>query len=120
MTYNTLPPPGGPYSPSVRRGNLVFLAGQVGYRPDRSLPDTFEEQARVALRNLETALAQQSATLTDVVAVNVFLTDSDDFAAMNAVYREFFDSEPLPTRTTVTVTLNPGVLFEVNAQAVVD
>jgi 2-iminobutanoate/2-iminopropanoate deaminase len=120
MTDNALPPPGGPYSASVRRGNLVFTAGQVGKRVDGSLPDTFDEQTRVALRNLETALAQQSATLADVVTVNVFLTDRADFAAMNAIYREFFTCDPLPTRTTVTVTLNPGVLFEVNAQAVLD
>jgi 2-iminobutanoate/2-iminopropanoate deaminase len=120
MTDNALPPPGGPYSASVRRGNLVFTAGQVGYHPDRTLPDTFDEQARVALRNLEVALAQQSATLADVVTVNVFLTSTDDFAKMNDIYREFFTHQPLPARTTVTVTLNPGVLFEVNAQAVLD
>ncbi len=120
MTDHALPTPGGPYSSSLRRGNLVFTAGQVGYYPDRTLPDTFEEQARVALRNLQTALAQQSATLADVVTVNVFLSNRDDFAAMNAIYREFFTHQPLPTRTTVTVTLNPGVLFEVNAQALLD
>jgi 2-iminobutanoate/2-iminopropanoate deaminase len=116
----TLPKPGGPYSHSVRRGNLVFTAGQCGYHPDRTLADGLEAQTRVALQNLEAALKQQDATLRDVVTVNVFLADADDFDAMNAVYAEFFSAEPRPCRTTVTVGLRPGVLFEVNAHAVLD
>jgi len=114
------PPPAGAYAPSVRRGNHVFTAGMCGYHADRSLADGLENQIRLALQNLQAALAQQSATLTDVVSVNVFLSRSEDFDAMNAVYREFFNSEPLPVRTTVTVGLRPGVLFEVNAQAILD
>jgi 2-iminobutanoate/2-iminopropanoate deaminase len=114
------PPPAGAYAPSVRRGNLVFTAGLCGHHADRSLADGFENQARLALQNLQAALAQQSATLADVVSVNVFLSRTEDFEAMNTVYREFFNSEPLPVRTTVTVTLRPGILFEVNAQAVLD
>lgn len=54
----------------------------------------------------------------DVVSVNVFLATPDDFAEMNAVYAEFFTSEPFPARTTITAVLRPGVLFEINAQAV--
>jgi 2-iminobutanoate/2-iminopropanoate deaminase len=114
------PPPAGAYAPSVRRGNHVFTAGMCGYHADRSLADGLENQIRLALQNLQAALARQSATLTDVVSVNVFLSRSEDFDAMNAVYREFFNSGPLPVRTTVTVGLRPGVLFEVNAQAILD
>ena len=116
----TLPKPGGPYSHSVRRGNLVFTAGQCGYHPDRTLADGLQAQTRVALQNLQAAFAQQGATLADVVTVNVFLSNADDFDAMNDVYAEFFTAEPRPTRTTVTVGLRPGVLFEVNAQAILD
>src|SRR5262245_12389183 len=100
---SSLPAPGGPYSHSVRRGNLVFTAGQCGYHSDRTLADGLENQTRVALQNLQAALAQQGASLADVVTVNVFLSRSDDFAAMNAVYAEFFSTEPRPARTTVTV-----------------
>jgi 2-iminobutanoate/2-iminopropanoate deaminase len=114
------PPPSAAYAPSVRRGSHIFTAGMCGYHADRSLADGLENQARLALQNLQAALAQQSATLTDVVSVSVFLSRSEDFDAINAVYREFFNSEPLPVRTTVTVGLRPGVLFEVNAQAILD
>ncbi|MBJ8344321.1 RidA family protein [Antrihabitans sp. YC2-6] len=107
-----------PYSPSVRRGNLVFTAGQCGYHLDKTLAEGFQAQTRLALENLGGALALSGATFADVVSVNVFLASGDDFEAMNAVYTEFF-AEPFPARTTVTVGLRPGVLFEVNAQAVV-
>lgn len=113
----TAPKPAGPYAPSVRRGNLVFTAGQCGYHPDKTLADGFQAQTRLALDNLRTALAASNANLSDVVTVNVFLTDPADFDTMNAIYAEYF-AEPLPARTTVTVQLRPGVLFEVNAQAV--
>lgn len=120
MSDNTIgspPRPSGPYSPSVRRGNLVFTAGQCGYRADKTLADGFEAQTELALENLRAALAVSDATLADVVTVNVFLTDPGQFEAMNAIYSEFFGDHQ-PARTTVTVTLRPGVLFEINAQAV--
>ena len=84
------PPPAGAYAPSVRRGNHVFTAGMCGYHADRSLADGLENQIRLALQNLQAALAQQSATLTDVVSVNVFLSRSEDFDAMNAALAPFY------------------------------
>lgn len=113
-----LPKPSGPYSSSVRRDNLVFVAGQCGYHLDKTLAEGFEAQTRLALENLKGALALSGATVADVVSVNVFLIDPDDFERMNAIYSEFF-GENRPARTTVTVTLRPGVLFEINAQAVI-
>ncbi|WP_032379316.1 RidA family protein [Rhodococcoides fascians] len=116
-TFQSPPKPSGPYSASVRRGNMVFTAGQCGYHPDKTLADGFEAQTRLALENLRAALALSGATVADVVTVNVFLTDPDRFEAMNAIYSDFFGNHQ-PARTTVTVTLRPGVLFEINAQAV--
>jgi 2-iminobutanoate/2-iminopropanoate deaminase len=81
--------------------------------------DGFEGQARQAFENLFAALAAGGCTEADVLSVNVFLANGDDFDRMNVVYRENF-SEPYPVRTTVTVGLRPGVLFEVNAQAMVE
>jgi 2-iminobutanoate/2-iminopropanoate deaminase len=110
-------PAGGPYSPSVRIGAMVAVAGQCGYRPDRSLVEGLAAQTRVALENLRDALAASGGTLDDVLSVDVFLTDQDDFAGMNAVYAEFFD-KPYPARTTTYVGLRPGVLVEISALAV--
>ncbi|PKW18503.1 RidA family protein [Saccharopolyspora spinosa] len=114
-----LPPAGGPYSAAVRIGNIVAIAGQCGYLADRSLaPGGLEPQVRRAFENLMTALRSAGCSEADVITVNVFLADGDDFDAMNAIYREYF-SEPGPARTTITAGLRPGVLFEVSAQAVV-
>jgi len=112
------PPPGGPYSVSARIGALVAVAGQCGYRPDRSLVDGVEAQTSPTFHNLVQALAASGAGLDDVLSVEVFLTSVDDFAAMNEVYAQHL-SPPYPARTTVYVGLRPGVLVEISALAVV-
>ena len=112
------PPPGGPYSANARVGGVVAVAGQCGYLPDRSLAQGITEQTRVALQNLMAALQAADVEESDVISTGVFLADSDDFEAMNKIYRTFF-VEPWPTRTTIVCGLRPGVLFEINATAVV-
>lgn len=111
------PAPGGPYSASARIGRHVAVAGQCGYLPDRSPAQGVTEQTRLALRNLAAALRAVGAGADDVIAVQAFLTDTDDFDEFNAVYAEFF-AEPYPARTTVYCGLRPGVLVEVSAWAV--
>ena len=116
--YPETAPQGGAYSPAVRRGSFITTAGQCGYLPDKTLVEGLEAQIRQSFDNLFDALESAGCTEEDVVAVNVYLANGEDFDAMNLVYLEHF-TEPLPARTTVTVGLRPGVLFEVNAQAVV-
>jgi 2-iminobutanoate/2-iminopropanoate deaminase len=109
-------PPQGPYSASVRIGSLVAVAGQCGYLSDGSLVDGLEEQTRMSMRNVEAALRASGASMSDVLSVQVFLTDEEHFARMNAVYAEFFTA-PYPARTTVYVGLRGDVLVEVSAIA---
>lgn len=116
-TVSDGPPPGGPYSVSARIGALVAVAGQCGYRPDRSLVEGVQAQTALAFHNLEQALAASGASLDDVLSVDVFLTRVDDFLAMNEVYSQHFRA-PYPARTTVYVGLRPGVLVEISALAV--
>lgn len=111
------PPPGGPYSANARVGRVVAIAGQCGYLPDRSLAQGISEQTRVALQNLMAALKAAGVEESDIISTGVFLASSDDFDAMNKIYRTFF-SEPWPARTTIVSGLRPGVLFEINATAV--
>jgi 2-iminobutanoate/2-iminopropanoate deaminase len=112
------PPPAGPYSQSVRAGGVVVCAGQAGMTTDGVMLDGVAAQTEQCLANVLAALAASGATEQDVVRVNVYLTDVDHFAAMNEVYARTF-SEPYPVRTTVYVTLPPGMLIEVDAMAVV-
>jgi 2-iminobutanoate/2-iminopropanoate deaminase len=108
----------GPYSPAVGAGDFVFVSGQialdtggkiVGYTP--------KDQARKALENLRVTLEAAGLGLENVVKTTVFLSDMDEFAAVNQVYGEFF-SEPYPARSTVEVARLPKELHvEIEAVA---
>lgn len=115
----SVPVPKVPYSPGVRRGNMVFTAGQVGQDKDGKLAgEDIRSQTRQTLRNVEAVLKEGGASLADVVKVTVFITDMANFGAMNEVYREFFPKDP-PGRSTVQVALaRPQFLVEIEAVAV--
>ena len=103
-----LPGPGGPYSPAVRVGDLLFVSGQLPLDPATgTLVDVdIAAGTRRALENLGRLLAAAGLSPAHVVRTTVFLADMNDFAAMNAAYREFF-TEPYPARTTVQAARLP-------------
>ena len=108
------PKPGGAYSHAVRAGDVIYLAGQTPHDPQtREQPEGFEEQARLAFRNLEAVARAAGASLADAVRVGVYLRDMGDFAVMNEVFAEFVP-KPSPVRTTVQSDL-PGFAIEVDA-----
>jgi len=94
-----------PFSPVVEANGFVFLAGQVGDEPGRPgpVPGGIEAETRAMLANVGRLLRAVGLDYADVVKSTVYLRDFGDFAAMNAVYREVFPTEP-PTRATVGVT----------------
>lgn len=108
----------GPYSQAIATDGLVFCSGQVGLDPvSGDLVDGLESQTKRALTNLKGVLEASGSSLESVVKTTVFLTSMDDFAAMNAIYEEFFPKDP-PARSTIAVSgLPKGALFEVEAIA---
>ena len=94
-----------PFSKVVEANGLVFLAGQVGDGPGGhgAVPGGIEAETRAMLENVGRLLKAVGLDYGDVVKCTVYLRDFDDFAAMNAVYRTYFPTEP-PTRATVGVT----------------
>jgi 2-iminobutanoate/2-iminopropanoate deaminase len=113
------PPPVGPYSQGIRSGNLLFVAGQGPFDPktDQVVANDITSQTRQTLGNIKAIVEASGFTLRDVVVVNVFLKNPDDFGKMNEVYKTFFTEKP-PTRTTVSVSfVVPGMLIEANATA---
>jgi 2-iminobutanoate/2-iminopropanoate deaminase len=112
------PPPAGPYSHGVRAGGVVVCAGQGGTTPDGVMAEGITAQTERCLANVLAALAAAGAAEPDIVKVNVYLTDVAHFHEMNQVYGRTF-SAPYPVRTTVYVTLPPGMLIEVDAMAMV-
>ncbi|MCL6475139.1 MAG: RidA family protein [Firmicutes bacterium] len=112
----------GPYSQAIRVGNLVFTSGQIPLHPQTGdiVGETAAEQARQVLHNLQAVLQAAGASLQNVVKTTIFLTDLSQFAAVNAVYAEFFPENP-PARSTVQVAALPrGVQVEIEAIAIVE
>ncbi|MBI2846074.1 MAG: RidA family protein [Chloroflexi bacterium] len=109
----------GPYSQGVEGGGYIFAAGQIGVDPHSGelIAGDIATQTRQALNNLSAVLEAGGGSLDRVVKTTVFLTNLDDFAAMNSVYAEFFPADP-PARSTVQVTRLPrGGLVEIEAVA---
>jgi 2-iminobutanoate/2-iminopropanoate deaminase len=103
------PPVAGPYSPAVRAGDWLVLAGQVPLDPSTGqfVAGDAQVQARQVLENIEAVLRDAGAFMTDVAKTTVFVTDLADFAAMNEVYAEKFGGHR-PARSTVQVAALPG------------
>lgn len=111
------PRPSGAYSPAVRTGDFIFVSGQgpIDPRTGQVPGDTIQVQVQQTLRNIAAVLAAAGATMDDVVRIDAYLANFDDFAAYDAAYREFFHGT-LPARTTVQAGLG-GIKVEINAIA---
>lgn len=111
----------GPYSQAVRVGNLVYTAGQPGIDPvtGKVAGDTFEAQARQAFANLAAVLEDAGSRLARVIKVTCFITDASAFPILNMLFAEFFPEAP-PIRSGPIVQLPKGLLFSIDAIAVVD
>ncbi|SDI40919.1 2-iminobutanoate/2-iminopropanoate deaminase [Pseudomonas flavescens] len=107
--------PVGPYSQAVISGNLVFTAGQIPANAEGQQPDSFPDQVRQTLRNLEAVLLEAGSSFDQVIKVNAYLTDPAQLEPFNAVYREVLGHAP-PARTTVCVQLW-GVSLEIDCVA---
>ncbi len=109
--------PGGPYSPGLRAGDLIFVSGQVPTDPEtgKLAGESIEEQTRQVLNNVKAVLEAAGASMDDCVKMTVHLQDIKEFARFNEVYAGFF-CDPKPTRTTVQSGLS-GVRVEIDAIA---
>ena len=109
----------GPYSQAVKAGNMLFVSGQIPIDPSTGAfaGEDIVTQTRQSLTNVKNILAAAGYALTDVVKTTVLLADIADFAAMNAVYAEFF-VENCPARACFAVRdLPKGALVEIEAIA---
>ena len=110
---------GAPYSQAIKAGGLVFVSGQVALVPGATEPvgSDVGEQTEQVLANLRAILEAAGSGLDRVVKTTVYLTNLDDFQAMNDVYRTHVGEVP-PARATVEVSALPsGALVEIDAIA---
>ena len=109
----------GPYSQAIHTNGFIFTAGQIGLIPATGevVEGGITAQTRQVLTNLQHVLQAASSGLEQVVKTTVYLKDINDFAAMNAVYGEFFAEDP-PARSTIGVAgLPKAALVEIDAIA---
>jgi 2-iminobutanoate/2-iminopropanoate deaminase len=109
----------GPYSQAIKAGMFVFASGSLGMDPSTGelVPGGVEAQTRQSLKNLSEILSSAGSSLDQVVKTTVFLTDINDYAAVNAVYAEFFSDAP-PARSAVQVAALPkGAAIEIEVIA---
>ena len=98
----------GPYSQGVRAGNMLFVSGQGHLDPATGalIEGDIATQTRRVMDNIGAILTAGGATFDHVARTTVYLADMADFAAMNAVYGEYFSS-PAPARTTIQAARLP-------------
>ena len=109
----------GPYSQGIKYDNLIFTSGQIPLKPNGEFVDSdIKEQTKQVLENLSNVLKEANSSLDSVVKTSVFLTNMDDFAAMNEVYEKYFKDNK-PARSTIGVKELPrGAKVEIECIAV--
>lgn len=111
----------GPYSQAIRVGKTLYVSGEIAIDPTTNQFMTgasIEDQTARVLKNLTGILTAAGLTLDSVVSTTVYLSDLNDFAAMNGVYATFFKNAP-PARATIQVAGIPkGAKVEISAIAV--
>ncbi|ATX79563.1 2-iminobutanoate/2-iminopropanoate deaminase [Mariprofundus aestuarium] len=98
----------GPYSQAVLFGGVLYASGQIGLDPEagKLVSDDVESQARQVTKNLSAVLSEAGASLSDILKVNIFLTDMGDFPRVNEIYAAWL-GEHRPARATVAVAALP-------------
>ncbi|MCF3172410.1 RidA family protein [Streptomyces sioyaensis] len=128
LTPATHTTPPAKFSHGVKKGNILQVAGQVGFLPaaEGQAPTpagpTLREQTLQTLANVQAVLEEGGASWDDAMMIRVYLTDVAHFAELNEIYDAYFAQQglqqPPAARTTVYVGLPPGLLIEIDALAV--
>jgi 2-iminobutanoate/2-iminopropanoate deaminase len=109
---------GYPFSSAVHVDNVLWLSGEIGSRPDGTLPAGMEAQARQTMDNIARTLKTNGLTYDDVFKCIVMLTDMSQWADFNKVYATYFKKERLPARSAIGANgLALGALVEVECLA---
>ncbi|MGH8122735.1 MAG: RidA family protein [Rudaea sp.] len=112
----------GPYSQAVRVGNTIYLSGQTPLDPASGelVVGDVAAQTRRVFDNLQAVCAAAGITFSQIARVGIYLTDLNNFAAVNGVMKEYF-REPYPARSTIGVAALPrNAQVEIDAIAVID
>ncbi|HTO15189.1 MAG TPA: RidA family protein [Edaphocola sp.] len=113
------PAPIGPYSHSVKFGNMLFVSGQIPFNVEKNdlVTSGIEDETRQCMENLKAILDTAGYEFKDVLKSTIFITDMQQFGQINEVYGSYFNENP-PARETVQVAALPrGVHVEISVIA---
>lgn len=115
------PAPIGPYNQAVLVGNTLYTSGQIALHPITMelVIDSITAETEQVMENMKAVLTEANFTFDQVVKSTIFITDMNDFAAINTVYANYFNEKTAPARETVQVAALPkGVHIEISMIAV--
>jgi 2-iminobutanoate/2-iminopropanoate deaminase len=119
ITTDKAPKAVGPYTQGIRAGDFLFISGQVPFEPEtgKIVEGDISAQTHKVLKNIRAIVEAGGGTMDNIVKVNAYLTNMDDFKSFNEVYSQYFGKTP-PARCTVEVSrLIPGAMVEIDAVA---
>jgi len=121
ITTTKAPAPIGPYNQAVLSGNTLYTSGQIAFNPDTNalVLDNITNETKQVMENMKEVLAAAGMTFENVVKTSIFISDMNDFGAINAVYGSYFNEATAPARETVQVACLPkNVNVEISMIAV--
>ena len=120
ITTESAPKALGPYSQAIMVGNTLYVSGQIPFVPETMtlVSEDIQAQTRQSIENIKAIVNEAGGELSDVVKVNIFVKNIEDFDKINEVYAEYFN-EAKPARALVEVARLPrDVKIEIEAIAV--
>jgi len=120
INTQSAPAPIGPYNQAIQAGDTLYVSGQIPLDPATGelISSSIEDETKMVMRNLAAILSAADYTFAHIVKCSIFIKDMNDFSKINAVYGEYFESDP-PARETVEVSRLPkDVNVEISCIAV--
>lgn len=115
------PAPIGPYSQAVLINNTLYTSGQIAINPESGnlIIDNIIDETKQVMQNIKAVLAAAEMDFNDVVKTSIFISNMDDFVAINTVYGSYFNEDIAPARETVQVAKLPkNVNVEISVIAI--
>ena len=120
VTTKKAPKAIGTYSQAIKTGGYVFTSGQIGLCPlsGKIIGDDFHSEASQVFENLKNVLLASDSSVSNIVKLNIFLIDHNDFKMLNEMLLDFLSKDNLPARSTVEVSKLPmNARIEIDAVA---
>ena len=109
ITTNHAPAPIGPYNQAILKNGMLFTSGQIAIDPKTGdlVLDDIKTETKLVMENLKAILTESGMTFENVLKSTIFISDMNNFAAINEVYGSYFKEETAPARETVQVAKLP-------------